>query len=288
MFSQKKLRVVVQRIDGVFFPGINTLEFKDLPIEVDLNLVTLPAGISGKIKIYGISKKHMDAITTIKWKQAFIAQKAVRVYADDGDGEDLLFEGNIMSAVPNYNSAPDVCISIDACAGAYRNLLTVSPSSFQGQVSAHQVFQSICNQYGVGFMNYGVIGKMASNPTFNQNGLANRINAAAKMFDVYVVMENNVVKIYPNNGYSASNWKLTKQNYIGYPTFNSIGVDVKMDRLYYAMSLADFFTIDGSDVTAANDTWKIIKISYKLSTKIGGQWYMTVSGVRVGNILWQN
>lgn len=288
MFSKKSLRVEVQNVEGDFFPGINTLEFKDLPIEVDLNFVTLPAGISGKIKIYGVSKKHMDAITTIKWKQDFITQKAVRVYANDGEGENLLFEGNIMSAVPNYNSAPDVCISIDACAGAYSNLKSVSPSTLQGEVSAHQVFQKICSDFGVNFENYGVVGKNEKDPNYPQDGLANRINAAAKNLDVYVVMDNNTVKIYPNNGYKANNWKLTKQNYIGYPTFNSIGVEIKLDRLYYAMSLADFFTISGSEVSAANDTWKVIKMNYKLSTKIGGKWFMAVSGVRMGGITWQN
>lgn len=284
MFSKKTIRVEVQRISGEFYPGVSTLEFKDLPIEVDLNLVTLPSGISGRIKIYGVSKEHMRAITTLKWKQVFIDQKAVRVYVNDGDGEHLLFEGNIMSAVPDYNSAPDVCISIDACAGAYYNLKSdVSPSIVHKDAPTHLIFEKICKDFGVGFKNHGVDGSVSREQVFDQIGLSNRINAAARALNVYVVIENNTVHIYPNgDSYEANNWIFTKENYVGYPSFNVCGIEIKLDRLVKSISLADFFTIKDSEITAANDKWKILKIKYKLSTKIGGKWLCMISGLRVG------
>lgn len=41
------------------------------------------------------------------------------------------------------------------------------------------------------------------------------------------------------------------------------------------------FTITGSNVSPANSKWKAVKVSYNLSTKIGGKWLMSVDGTRV-------
>ena len=284
MFSKKSIRVEVQKIAGEFYPGVGVLEFKDLPIEADLNFVTLPSGISGRIKIYGVSKSHMDAITTLR-KQVFIDQKAVRVYVNDGDGEDLLFEGNIMSAVPDYNSAPDVCITIDACAGAYYNLKSdVSPSIAHKGASVPFVFQEICKSFDYNCVPHGTFNNVSSEQVFDQIGLSNRLNAAARAYNVYVVMSNkHIVDIYPNGeDYEGKNWIFTKESYIGYPSFNSVGIEIKLDRWIKSLSLADFFTIKNSEVSAANDKWKVLKIKYNFSTKIGGKWVCTISGLRVG------
>ena len=282
MFSKKSLKVVIQNIEGEFYPGVSELTFRDLPIEVDLNYCELPSGISGKIKIYGVSKQHMAQITTIKWKTGFINQKAVRVYANDGGGERLLFVGNITFAVPDYSKAPDVCISIDACAGAYYNVKSVSPSRIEGKASARQVFRRICDDYGVLLDMDFDTEQRELNPRYNQSGFLNRINAAAKTFDLYVLPKNNSVSVFPRNGYSATEWKFDKSYYVGYPSFNLAGIEIKLDKIVFPMSLADFFFIPDSEISVANDHWKIIKINYKLSTKIGGKWLCTVSGVRVG------
>jgi len=281
MFSKKTLRVEIQNLEGDFFSGINNLVFKDLPIEAEVTAVKLPAGISAKIKIYGVSKKNMDAITTLKWRDGFIVQKAIRLYANNGEGEFLLYEGNIMEASPDYSKAPDVCISIQSCAGAFFNLKSdIPPSSLPEGVPVPNIFQKICKDFGVGFKNNGVTGNSSGSIYFDQSGLFNRINAAAKAYNVYPVIENNLVKIYPNDGYSETKWNFTKNDYVGYPTLSANSYRIKLDHLYN-VSLRDIFTISGSEVTPANATFHVIKVSYNISTKIGGNWLMTIDGGRI-------
>lgn len=282
MFSQKKIKVEIQLVDEnikFFTPGVNTLTFENLPIEANINVVELPAGGNAKIKIYGVSKDYMNMITTIKWKTgAFVAEKAVYIYADDGDGYKLLFEGNITDAYPRYESAPDVYIEIEAFMGAYHNVREVPPFSRKGEVPTSQVFRDICADYGVKCINNGVL-TMCKDPYFDQAGLSNRLSAAAGTYNVYVVPYNNRVEIFPKAGLS-SIWRFTKESYIGYPTLTHTGVKINLDTLY-AVNLDEFFNIDGSEVEVANGNWKIIKYNYSLSTKIGGKWLMSIEGGRV-------
>lgn len=287
MFSKKKLHVQIQKISGKLTPFSGTYDFVDLPIDVKINKVTLPAGYSATINIYGVSKQMMNSITTICWRTGFIDQIAVRVFADDGDGEHLLFEGSIMSAIPNYSSAPDVYISINACAGAYNNFVTdVPPSSISEgkEVPVRQVFLEICKQYKVTLVDRGVKGTCTF-PRIDGNGLAERISKAARTYNVNFFIENNSVTIYPKGSwdYKVKNdlvW--TKDDYVGYPSFSNTGIEVKLDRVLFALTLGDFFTIKDSEIEVANDKWFVVKIEYDLSTKIGGKWEMKVDGVRVG------
>lgn len=284
MFSKKTLRVVIQNMEGEFYPGVSTIEFKDLPIEVKINKTELPAGLQATINIYGASKRHMNSITTIQWLTDFIVQKAILVYANDGGGEKLLFQGNIMNAQPDYGTAPDVKITINACAGAYYNLMSdVPPSSLEGEVPVHLIFQKICNDYGIKtFRNHGVVGKTCKNPRVDGFGMSTRLFNASKAYDVYVIINNSSVDIYPNGeNISGTNWKFTPKTYIGYPTFTQTGISLKLDSLY-DVNLMDYFIIDKSEVTPANDRWHVIKVSYDVSTKIGGKWIMAIEGVRVG------
>ena len=281
MFSKKTLRVEIQNLEGEFFSGINNLEFKDLPIEAEVTAVKLPAGLSAKIKIYGVSKKNMDAITTLKWHDDFIVQKAIRLYANNGEGEFLLYEGNIMNASPEYDKAPDVYISIQSCAGAFFNLKSeIPPSSLPEGAPVPNIFQKICTDFGIDFRNNGVDGISSGSIYFDQSGLFNRINAASKAYNVYPIISNNVVDIYPMDGYSAKKWTFTKNDYVGYPTMSANSYKITLDHLYN-VQLRDIFTISGSEVSPANDTFHVIKVMYNVSTKIGGNWLMTIDGVRI-------
>ena len=287
MFSKKSIRVEVQKISGNYTPFSGTYSFSDLPIEVKINKVKMPAGYTANIDIYGITKSKMDSMTVLRWKTLNIDKIAVRVYVNDGKGEDLLFEGNVMSAAPNYNNAPDICISITACAGAWYNLMTdVPPSSFSdATVSAPILFNDICSKYGLKADVRGLNDKMTSLTYVDGNGLAVRLAKAAKALDVQYFIDNSVVRVWPKDNFRYEVGQpitLTSNDYIGYPSFNAAGIHLKLDRLLHPVQLGDFFIIKNSEVTAANDKWAICKIIYNISTRLGGKWQTEMDGVRVG------
>lgn len=279
MFSKKSLRVEIQNLDGEFISGVNTISFKNLPIEVQISLVELPKAFSANIKIYGISKENMNYITTLHWKDLMIVEKAIRIYANDGDGEKLLYEGNIQSANPVYDTAPDIYIDINSVAGAFFNMSDIPPSSLPKNASVPDIFRKICYDYGIGFVNNGVNKMSSGSVYYGQSGLLNRIRAAAIEHNVSANIYNNRVEIYPKGERFPKVWTFNKQNYIGYPSFANMGIKLTLDKIYY-VNVGDVFKIVGSDVDAANDSFEIHKINYNLSTKIGGKWFMTLFGTR--------
>lgn len=284
-FSSKKIRVIIQLFEGEFSPGVSAINIENLPIEVNIEQVQLPSAGSAVVKIYGVSKRYMDAITTIQWKTGFIQQKAIAIFANEGDGEHLIYSGSITNAVPCYDSAPDVYIRINSCAGAFWNTMgEVPPYSHKGTIPVHLAIAEMCGQYGVLCKNFGVL-KTCTNPRFDQKGLKNRLNAAARQFGIDITIGDGIsqgVNLYPKGRNVSKTWTFTKDNYVGYPSFNDCGIILNLDKLYYDLDLKDSFTVKGSEVSAANDTWKVQKIGYNISTKLGGNWLMSVTGTRLG------
>lgn len=286
MFSKKSLRVEIQNLDGEFKPGVNTLSFRNLPMEVNITLVEAPACFSANIKIYGVSSENMNYITTLHWQDLIIIQKGIRIYANDGDGEFLLYEGNIQEANPIYDKAPDVYIDINTIAGAFYNMKgEVPPLSLPQNASVPDVFKKICSDFGIGFVNKGVEGMANETVYFDQPGLMNRIYAASKAYNVSANIYDNYVEIYPptqNKEKKDENrkvWTFMKQNYIGYPSFANMGIKLTLDKLY-PVKPGDVFKITGSEVKAANASFETHQITYSVSTKIGGKWFMTIYGTR--------
>ena len=293
MFSKKSLRVEILRQDGYFYEEKNTLSFKDLPIEVKIDITELMSGFSAIVKIYGVSKEHLDMITTLQWYKrlddetsAFIDKKFIRIFVNDGMGEYVLFEGDIMSAKPVYETAPDVHIEIEAVAGAFFNMISeIPPSQLVGKVPAPKFYEKICSQYGVQCIIHGEEKDYGQciDPRQEEVGLKPRIDAATKAYGGYALVFNNRVEIFPSVPKEGENYikifTFTPENYIGYPSFIQGGIKIRTDELVNIM-LRDIFKIKNSQVTPANDAWRCFKISYNLSTKIGGKWFMEIVGSR--------
>ena len=235
VFSKKTLRAEIQTTNGDFIIGKSrVINIVDFPMDVEITKVFGAAGLSANIKIYGASKSVMEAMTRLKWQEYRVPMKAIRIFADDGNGEKLLYEGNIVSADPIYN-APNVYIDIQSDAGAYYNLLSdIPPSSLPGTapVPISDVFKKIANDFGVGFRNNGVTG-VCYEPYFGEAGLYNRIRAAAIAHNVDYVIHNKYVEIFPQDmKYSYKKvWNITKDYYIGYPIFTDAGIRLTLDTI---------------------------------------------------------
>ena len=284
MFAKKTIRVVIYNEN--YKPMYS---FNGLAIEVRINRATLPAGLSANINIYGISKEKMSAITTVVWKTGIVAYRPIKVFANDGDGEHEIFVGQVMSAFPDYGKAPDICISITACAGAYENLVTdVPPSSIVegSQASVRQFFDEICKSYKMTLVNNGVDENLkCSFPRSQGTGLLRRLVNASKAYNINVSVEGSNVYIWPKEEKAVvkkSEKVITKSDYIGYPSFSTSGIDIKLDKALWSLKLGSCFTLKGSDIAAANDKWIVNKITYNISTKIGGRWEMGISASRIG------
>ena len=279
MFSNKKIKVEITLLSDDFLSG-TTLTFEDLPVSAEIEKVSFPSAPKANIRIYGVSKEKMKEITNVAWKSGFIGNKRVRLFVDDGDGYQLLFEGGIWNAMPVYKSAPNVYIQIESSMVAFPNMMKVPPFVSKGESTIFNVINGICNQYGIRCINKGVFGTCGSQ-YFDENGFSNRIKSAEKTFGVECVFENGKVFVFPAGGRSTTNYVLTKEQYVGYPSFGFAMITVDCDTLF-DINIGDTFEIKDSDVDLANDTWVCNKISFSLQTlSNNGKWRMSLTGTRI-------
>ena len=252
------------------------IDFRGLPVELELDY----AGIfsTAKIRIYGLSKIHVDSITSISFfVTPYIPEFYIKVFIDEGLGEEELYSGTVQKAVPNYTNAPDVFVEIESYAGTFSNLMDgIPPTSIDGDVLAPDLFRKLCQDYNVDFVNHNVQKVCGGSPRYDQVGFMNRLRKAAKDYDVYVELYNDAVHIWET---SNKVWKITKDDYIGYPTFNQIGVGIVLDKAI-RIRRSDSFVISGSEIEAANGRWHVNTVKYSLSTRIGGKWQVAVTGWR--------
>lgn len=280
MFNQKKLKVQIVEYNGLNQEVI-TWEWTDYPMDIVINKV-ITVAMDAHVKIYGLSKESMEQITVYQWKNLIIENKRdIYIFADDGYGEREIYSGTINVAKPVYEQ-PNIYIDIRASAGTFQNTMgEIPPSSIKGEVSVPDIFEKIAKDYGLSILNKNEVidGQKYKNPYFSENGLRNRLKAAADAYNYDFVIKPDGVEIFPlsNKFYYVRHWDVSKEDYIGYPTFTDVGISLMFDEVF-DVELDDKITVHDSGIETANDTWNVNQITYNLSTKIGGKWFMQVNG----------
>lgn len=281
MFSQKKLKVQIVEKDKLN-NSVVTWEWTDYPMDVVINKV-ITFGMNAHVKIYGLSKESMESITLCQWKNLVLEnQRDIYIFADDGNGEREIYSGAIIVAKPVYEQ-PNVYIDIQASAGTFQNTMgEIPPSSLEGEVSVPDIFEKIAKDYGLPLLNksdsFG--GEKYKDPYFDQNGLRNRLQAAANAYNYDFVILSDGIEIYPlkSDEFLIKTWEISKEDYVGYPSFTDVGISLVFDEIF-DFQINEKIKVYGSDIEVANDVWTINQIVYNLSTKIGGKWFMQVNGV---------
>lgn len=280
MFSKKRIKVEISLLSESFVPQA-TLEFEDMPIDAQISYVGFPSAPKAKIKIYGVSKERMDEITTIQLFTPFIQNRRLKLFIDEGNGYQVLFDGGIVNAFPQYNSAPDVYIQIESSALWYQNFENLPPFESSGAMSVFDVVNGICKQFGLKAENCLKNNIPAKHSTYNQNGARERLYAVEKEYGIKLIfLTNNTVRVFDKeNAKIYSNYELTPDDYVGYPSFNNSGVEVTLDRMI-DIECWDTFTIADSYVGFANTTWRCYKKTYNVQSYANNpRWEMKILGV---------
>ena len=280
MFSKKKLKAEITLMDETYHPE-KTLTIEDLPISVNIEYVGNPSMPKAKIRIYGVSKEIMDEITTIQLFEVFVKNRRIRISADEGDGYQVLFDGGIMNAVPMYNTAPNVFIQIESSLFLYQNFENLPPFNVPDTgMSIYSAISNCCKPFGIQVENYMTTTGMAKGGQYD-GGLRDRLWALERSCGSCRVtyVSNNIVRLFDKeNPTVTAEYELTPDNYIGYPNFNSCGIELTLDKLL-PIECGDAFTISGSQVGFANTSWQVFKKQYNLESYMNGKWQMKLWGI---------
>lgn len=289
MFSEKKVKIEIILYDYKSLNGETVTNFKSGKVltfenyRVNCKILKVPscAGYTASIDIYGISEQNLEQMTMIAWINGEIVPRGVKIYADDGRGYQILFEGGIMEALPVYKEVPDVAIHIESSMLVYPNLMKVPPISLTNGASIPLFCQQLCSAYGVACDVDDSVKQSWNGGTivFNQDNLGDRLDALKNIGLDYVF--RNGVFVFAVGAETTRKWFFNPQNYVGYPTFETFGICIETADVTSKINCGDIINIKGSDIAVACGDWQVNKIEYNLQPrKPNGEWSMKIHTTR--------
>lgn len=289
MFSEKKVKVEVilydyKTLNGETVTNFSTgkvLTFEDYRVNCNIEKVTSSAGYTASIDIYGVSQQNLEQMTMIAWINGEIVPRGVKIYADDGNGYQILFEGGIMEALPVYKGVPDVAIHIESSMLVYPNLMKVPPISLKNGTSIPLFCQELCSKYGVA-CDVDISAMKTWNggtKLFDQDNLGDRLDALKDIGLDYNFGAG--VYIFASGAETRKRWYFEPANYVGYPTFETFGICIETADVTSKINCGDVINLKGSDVAVACGDWQVYKIEYSLQPrKPDGDWSMKIHTTR--------
>ena len=159
-YTIKMLEARITLAKGGFNPGTGqAANTKIIRLGMDVE-ISKPGGKEknkAKVRIYNLPLEDMETLTTLAFAPLKTDQNHIAVYAGDKqNGMTLAFSGDIVSAVPNFNAAPDPTFDCDCITGFVASLTPVPPLTAQGAQDVGNTLQSIAGQMGLTFVNRGV------------------------------------------------------------------------------------------------------------------------------------
>lgn len=278
-FTKKIIEVRITLTSGTFSGGANTKVIRGLPIKAEIQRPGFPGRDNAKISIVGINQQDLEALTFLAFRPMTYAQNnKVSIYAgDEKEGMSLIFMGDIITSIPNYNAAPDVALEIDAMAGYYAGLLAVPPYTFKGSIPAASVLEQICNEAGFVFVNEGE-SKSVLNP-YLKGSPVQKIISLANSYNLNIVLDGETLTLKPADGNMQTIAILSATTgMIGYPDFTSNGIRVKAEFLPQ-VNVGNQIEVE-SIVPKASGRWNIISLSHSLGAYIdNAPWFTTIEAI---------
>ena len=243
--------------------------------------ITVAGGkwVKATAHIFGMTLSHMNALTTVPWRPLLIGKNFVQIKAGDAqNGMSVVFNGTILQAWPDMQSAPEVPFRVDAVVGGWESVNPVEPTSFSGPTKVSDVHATIAKKMNATPENNNVKTMLDSpymwGPAFAQ------MHQLAKATRIGWILENGVCAIWPQGGSreGAGSTNISKETgMVGYPMAAPGGIVVRT-LFNKAILFASQFTIK-SDITQANGTWVTTGIDLELDSQMpNGRWFAVLYG----------
>lgn len=282
-FTKKLIELTITLGVGDFGETVGeSVTIRGLRMTIDVINSGGPSMGMASMRVYGLPNEMMNKLTTIGIiNQAIRIKNAILVAAGDSEnGLQNVFQGVIVEAWADYNSAPDVAFNVMAYSGVAAAVKPVGAVSYEGATDVGGMMQTIANEIGVIFENNGVDVKLA-NPYLSGTNLE-RIRSLAVAADFRYTIDRQVLAIWPKNGFRSGEIPIlsAETGMKGYPSLSSKGITVDM-VFNWNMRYGGKVRIESSIPMACGD-WYISGVSHSLSCEMpDGPWFTTIGGYLV-------
>jgi hypothetical protein len=282
-YAERVIDLTIQLGQGSFGEsGADKVTFRGLRIFVDIELA-LQASPNALIRVYGLSLDRVNQLSRagLNWEGAL---NTVLVEAgDEGSQLKSIFEGEIITAAPDFNAMPETSLVLTASGGRLARMKPVKPSSFRGSVSAEEAMKKIVQPAGWTLENKGVQAQL-DNPYFPGTAW-DQLDRAAQAANCLFCLDtlSKKVTILPKTGDTVSDTIAISPDdgMIGYPEFDRNMIKVRT-RFNPELALPKKVEVK-SQLKSATGTWNTTSVGHTIESQMpGGPWETHFTAVRAG------
>lgn len=226
------------------------------------------------VKIFNLPLEDMEVLTTLAFAPLQVSKNVIAVYAGDIEhGMSLAFSGDVVSAVPDFNAAPDPAFVLECITGYVASVTPVPPLTAPGAQDVATLLQRLAGQMQLAFVNRGVEGVSLRNPAFVGGPMqqARQIAAAAR---IALIVDDGEMVIAPPGQLRSDDdagttpvWR-DSTGLFGYPSFDNEGIQVK--GVYEPkLQLGGPLRVE-SIVPKASGLWQIQSLTHHLQANYPG------------------
>lgn len=274
-FTKKELKITISLAEGTFTNGENTVILPDVPMRVTVDKTGGTELPKMTAEISNLSLNLMQRLTVLSFRQLQTYNNVLKVEAGEGGKTpDLVFQGEITSAVPDFNDDGTATFHIEAASGFYPLQMGTAPVSVDTDTTIEYLFKQFADEAGYTLENNGVTGSV-SNCVFTGSPIQ-KARQLAKQTGVDLLIDNNTLVILPSYEDSREGGTvplLSKDSgLLGYPSFSNDGISARC-LFIPQLQIGGLVKIE-SIVPKATGVWRVTKLSHTLEANMstGGEW----------------
>lgn len=260
-----------------FSNGSNSVTLSGSRISVRIQNSGTPNGSNAQVDIYGLTPSLMNELSTLGMVFQLIPQNTLVIrVGDQTAGLATVFIGTILSAIGDYNQAPNVPMHFECQAGLINAVAPFKASSYPMPTDVGTIMSGLAHQMGYGFENNGV--SVTLPPSYFSGSAEDQWQKVAK--DAGIKAEivpgeagSLVLAIWPKGGSrgGAAPSVSPTTGMIGYPAYTQQGLLVKT---IFNPQIAFGGKVNiQSSLPKATGTWIILRLDHALDSLVkGGQW----------------
>lgn len=245
-------------------------------------VITNPGGNSAfgqlQLQVYGMTLEQMNQYSSTGSNMVAIQNQSITVTAGNQGGTlNQVFSGTLISSFIDLSNLPEVSFVCTAVAGYYNKGAPAAPNTYQGDENAEYIIQSLTKLLGSewSFANPKGAHFVLQNQ-YLSGSLIDQIQAVARNASFPLIIENNTVTIFPNNGTRDDIVvNLSPENgLIGYPFYWEAGFSVRSE---FNPIIAVGRTVNlTSSLPKANGKFPVQFATHEISTLTpDGPWFTT-------------
>lgn len=243
-------------------------------------VITNPGGNSAfgqlQLQVYGMTLDQMNEYSSTGSNMVAVQDQSITVVAGNQGGSlNQVFSGTLISSFIDLSNPPEVSFVCAAVAGYYNKAAPSAPNTYEGTQKAEDIIRSLAGQIGYAFENRNGATAVVQNQ-YLSGSIIDQMQAVARAASFPMIIENNLVTIFPNNGTRDDivvNLS-AETGLVGYPSYWEAGFVVKSE-FNPIITIGRVINLK-SQLPKANGKFPIQYVTHELSTLTpDGPWFTT-------------